>query len=65
MISITSSQLDAWFALFIWPFLRILGLMLSEPLLGHRALPRRIQMNVPAIARTSRPATRHERTMLF
>ena len=46
MISITSSQLDTWFGLFIWPFLRILGLMLSEPLLGHRALPRRIKMGL-------------------
>ena len=46
MINITSTQLDAWFALFIWPFLRILGLMLSEPLLGHRALPRRIKMGL-------------------
>lgn len=46
MISITSTQLDAWFGLFIWPFLRILGLMLSEPLLGHRALPRRIKMGL-------------------
>lgn len=46
MISITSSQLDVWFALFIWPFLRILGLMLSEPLFGHRAFPRRIKMGL-------------------
>ena len=46
MISITSSQLDTWFALFIWPFLRILGLMLSEPILGHRAMPRRIKIGL-------------------
>lgn len=46
MISVTSAQLEAWFGLFIWPFLRIIGLMLSEPLLGHRALPRRIKMGL-------------------
>lgn len=49
MISITSSQLDAWIALFIWPFLRVLGLMLSEPLFGHRALPRRVKMGLALI----------------
>ncbi len=49
MISVTSTQLDAWFGLFIWPFLRIVGVMLSEPVLGHRALPRRIKMGLAMI----------------
>jgi flagellar biosynthetic protein FliR len=44
MISITSVQIDAWIAAFLWPFLRISALMISEPLLGHRAVPIRVRI---------------------
>jgi flagellar biosynthetic protein FliR len=49
MISISSTQLDAWFALFIWPFMRITALMLSEPVLGNQAIPRRIRVAISVI----------------
>lgn len=49
MISISSSQLDAWFALFIWPFIRITALMLSEPVLGNQAIPRRVRVGISVI----------------
>jgi len=49
MISISSSQLDAWFALFIWPFMRITALMLSEPVLGNQAIPRRVRVGISVI----------------
>jgi len=44
MISLTSAQIDAWIAAFLWPFLRISALMMSEPLLGHRAIPIRVRI---------------------
>ncbi len=49
MISISSSQLDAWFGLFIWPFLRITALLLSEPMLGNRGVPTRIRLGIAVI----------------
>ena len=39
MISITTQQWYAWIAAFLWPFLRVLGLIVAEPVLGHRAVP--------------------------
>ena len=39
MISITTQQWYAWITAFVWPFLRILGLMLSEPVLSNRSVP--------------------------
>ncbi len=49
MISISSGQLDAWLALFFWPFLRIVALMLSEPMLGNSAIPRRARAGIAVI----------------
>jgi flagellar biosynthetic protein FliR len=39
MLTITSQQWYAWIAAFFWPFLRIFGLILAEPVFGHRAVP--------------------------
>ena len=39
MISFTSAQWQAWVGAALWPFLRVLGLVLAEPFLGHRAVP--------------------------
>jgi len=39
VISITTQQWYAWITAFVWPFLRILGLMLSEPVLSNRSVP--------------------------
>ena len=44
MISISSVQIDAWIAAFLWPFLRISALMMSEPLLSNRAIPVRVRI---------------------
>jgi flagellar biosynthetic protein FliR len=44
MISISSVQIDAWIAAFIWPFLRIVAVMISDPLLGHRSIPIRVRI---------------------
>jgi flagellar biosynthetic protein FliR len=39
VISITTQQWYAWITAFVWPFLRVLGLMLSEPVLSNRNVP--------------------------
>ena len=49
MISISSAQLDAWFGLFIWPFLRITAVLLSEPTLGNSSVPTRIRLGIAVI----------------
>lgn len=40
MIDITFDQMEAWLALFIWPFTRIAGLISSAPVLNHSSIPR-------------------------
>ncbi|HUN68677.1 MAG TPA: flagellar biosynthetic protein FliR [Burkholderiales bacterium] len=51
MLSVTSAQLEAWLAAGIWPFLRILALFASAPLLSHRSVPHRVKIGL-AVALT-------------
>lgn len=44
MIAITSAQLDAWIAAFIFPLARILGLLATAPMFNNAALPRRTRL---------------------
>lgn len=44
MISVTSAQLSAWLALFIFPFTRILALIASSPVLGNKQIPVRVKI---------------------
>jgi flagellar biosynthetic protein FliR len=46
MISITSVQLSAWLALFIFPFVRILAVIASSPVLGNRQVPVRVKIGL-------------------
>ena len=46
MISVTSAQLSAWLALFIFPFVRILALIASAPVLGNRQVPVRVKIGL-------------------
>jgi flagellar biosynthetic protein FliR len=39
VIQITTAQWYAWISAFIFPFLRILGLVLAEPVWGNRSVP--------------------------
>jgi flagellar biosynthetic protein FliR len=41
VISITSTQLDAWLVAFLWPFTRILGLVAAAPVIGGPQFPAR------------------------
>lgn len=44
MLSITTAQLDAWIAAFIFPLTRILGVIATAPLWSIAAIPRRIRL---------------------
>lgn len=46
MISVTSAQLSAWLAAFIWPFFRILALVSSAPILGNPSIPARVKIGL-------------------
>jgi flagellar biosynthetic protein FliR len=39
MIAITTEQWYAWIAAFLFPFLRVIGLVVAEPILGNRSVP--------------------------
>lgn len=49
MISITTAQIDAWLAAFIFPLARILALISSSPLLGNKTVPRRIKVGLSVL----------------
>ncbi len=44
MISVTSMQLEAWLAAFIFPLARILALVASAPIIGNRQVPARVKV---------------------
>lgn len=46
MIHVTSAQLSAWLALFIFPFVRILALVASSPVLGNKQVPARVKIGL-------------------
>jgi flagellar biosynthesis protein FliR len=46
MITVTSAQMDAWLAAFIFPLARILGLLATAPVFNNAALPTRIRLIV-------------------
>jgi flagellar biosynthetic protein FliR len=44
MISLTTAQLNAWLAMFMWPLARVLGLMATAPVFSNAAVPARIKL---------------------
>jgi flagellar biosynthesis protein FliR len=44
MITLTSAELNAWIAGFLWPLTRILGLIATAPLFGNVSVPARIKI---------------------
>lgn len=49
MITFTSVQLNAWMALFFFPFFRILALITSAPVLGARGVPMRVKIGLAIV----------------
>ena len=46
MLTVTSAQLDLWLAGFIWPFVRILAMVATDPFFGNRSVPRRVKVGL-------------------
>lgn len=46
MISVTSIQLEAWLAAFMFPLARILALVASSPIIGNRQVPVRVKVGL-------------------
>jgi flagellar biosynthetic protein FliR len=44
VIELSSAQLSAWLATFLWPFCRILALFSSAPVLSHKTVPVRVRV---------------------
>jgi flagellar biosynthetic protein FliR len=46
MLQITSGQLEAMLGAFAWPFVRVLALVATAPVIGHRAVPQRVKIGL-------------------
>ncbi len=46
MLSFTQGQVDAWLAIFWWPYLRIFGLMIADPFFSSRTIPVRVRVSL-------------------
>jgi len=49
MISLTSAQLDAWMAAFLFPLARILAFLSSAPVIGGKQIPTRIKIGAGVV----------------
>jgi flagellar biosynthetic protein FliR len=57
MIEFTFAQLQAWIALFLWPFTRIAAFIMVEPLLGHSSTPTPVKVLLAALLSVAVSAT--------
>lgn len=44
MLSFSSVQINLWLATAIWPFARVMGVLLADPTFGHQAIPLRVKI---------------------
>lgn len=49
MITLSSAQLAAWLAAFMWPFARVLGLLIAAPIFGNPRFPVRVRLALALI----------------
>lgn len=49
IFSVTSVQLAAWMAAFMWPFVRMLALVSTAPILGEPSVPRQVKVAIAAL----------------
>lgn len=49
MITVTSAQITAWLALFLFPFVRILSMVASAPILGNNKVPARVKIGLSVL----------------
>lgn len=48
MLSVTTTQLYAWLAAFVWPLARVLALIATAPVIGSPSLPARVKIGLAA-----------------
>lgn len=48
MFSVTYAQLNGWLTAFLWPFVRILALVATAPVLGNMSVPIRVKVGLSA-----------------
>ena len=48
MFSVTYAQLNTWMTAFLWPFVRILALIATAPIVGHMSVPVRVKIGLAA-----------------
>lgn len=48
MLSITTAQLYAWIAAFVWPLARILAVVAAAPVIGNASVPTRVKIGFAA-----------------
>jgi flagellar biosynthetic protein FliR len=46
VLSFTDAQLNAWLSTFLWPLVRILGVLMAAPVFGHRSTPIRVKVGL-------------------
>lgn len=44
MLTFTTAQWDTLLAMYLWPFVRILAMLMSEPVMGGRMIPARVKV---------------------
>ncbi|TKC89271.1 flagellar biosynthetic protein FliR [Trinickia terrae] len=49
MFSVTYAQLNTWLTAFLWPFVRILALVTTAPVIGHSLVPARVKIGLAAL----------------
>lgn len=57
MLSISLSQMELWVSALFWPFVRVLALFMSAPVLSHRSIPGRVKIGLAlAVAIVAAPS---------
>lgn len=46
MLSISMGQMELWLSAMFWPFVRMLALFMTAPVLSHRAIPARVKIGL-------------------
>ena len=46
VFSVSAGQLEAWLVAFLWPFVRLLSLISSAPIVGEAAVPRSVKVGL-------------------
>ena len=64
MLTVTEAQLMAWLSPILWPFLRILAVFTSAPVLSSRAFPLRARIGLALLVALSAQATLQDQPVI-